>query len=192
MSGNGSPGIAAADAPWRTITISVASGGGTKARCGNCRVMAGTLPAAAGSGGGRGPARRADAGASGPRRLGLLRRVGGPGVRAVVGLALAADLEHLALLARAVDVELAAVALDDQERLAVALLAGVVDEHAVARAGDDLDVVVAGDLLRALALRRAARRAVLALSGGGLGRVVLLDGGGLDLGERRARRARGG
>src|SRR4051812_49492152 len=102
-----------------------------------------------------------------PRRGGSARAARARrGIR-VAGLALAADLVDLAVVARAVDVELAPVALDDQEGLAVALAARVVDEHPVARAGDDLDVAVTGDLLRALALRRA-RRGVLAAVGRGL------------------------
>src|SRR4051812_34505280 len=203
ISGNGSPGTAAADAPWRIITISVASGGGTNGRCGKRWVMAGSLPAATregsagGGGGGLGAGR---AGRARAARCGGVGRAGRAG-RARRGgvLALATDLVDGAVLAGAVDVELAPVALDDEERLAVALAAGVVDEHPVARATDDLDVAMARDPLRALALRRVARGG----GGGGRrrrrarggGRVVRAraraDGGGVRRGERGPGRARG-
>src|SRR6185312_13838633 len=78
---------------------------------------------------------------------------------------------------------------------AVAVVAGVVDEHPVARAGDDLLVGVALDRLGALALRGVGGGLALGLGrlGGRGGRGVLvlgaLDRCGLDLSERRARRA---
>src|SRR4051794_13559707 len=210
INGKGSSGTAAADAPWRIITISVASGGGTNGRCGKRWVMAGRVPAATrrGSAGGRGlgagragrarrsgRARRARAARSGGGgRAPPPRRGGGPppSGRPVDG----------AVLAGAVDVELAPVALDDEERLAVALAAGVVDEHPVARATDDLDVAMARDPLRALALRRVARGGGGGGGGGrrrrrarGGGRVVRAraraDGGGVRRGERGPGRARG-
>src|SRR4051794_5528507 len=115
--------------------------------------MAGTLPArgarspvAGSAGGGRaGLARRAGAGGARAGRAAALRGAGGA-LRRAGGGALAADLVHAAVVARAVDVELAAVALDDEERLAVAAVAAVVDEHPVARPADDLHVVVTVDL----------------------------------------------
>src|SRR3954454_8562930 len=214
INGKGSSGTAAADAPWRIITISVASGGGTNGRCGKRWVMAGRVPAATrggsagGSGLGAGRARGAGAarGGRGGRaaRSGrggraIRRGRGGGAARARRGgvLALAADLVDRAVLAGAVDVELAPVALDDEERLAVALAAGVVDEHPVARAADDLDVAVARDLLRALALRRVARgRGGGGRRRAGRGRRVVrararVHGGGVRRGERGAGRARG-
>src|SRR5215218_2166141 len=162
--------------------------------------MAGTLPAAARGGrarrsGGRGAAR------AGGGRAGLAGRAGAPrpgrarrGARAAAlrrarRRALTADLVHVAVGARAVDVELAAVALDDHERVAVAGVAAVVDEHPVARAAHDLHVVVTLDLLRALALGRGGRRRV-----GRLRLVLVLgvaDGRGLERGERGAALAAG-
>src|SRR5215210_6988112 len=157
--------------------------------------MAGTLPAAARGGralgsGGRGAARAGGGRAGLPGRArragragagGARRRARAAALRRPGGGALAADLVHVAVGARAVDVELAAVALDDQERVAVAVVAAVVDEHPVPRARDDLHVVVALDLLRALALRRRGRLRVGRL------RLLLvlavLDGRGLKAGE---------
>src|SRR4051794_9058428 len=139
--------------------------------------MAGTLPAAAR------PGRAARSGAGGRRRAGRAARArAGRALaaalrRAAVG-AVAADLVHGAVGAGAVDVELAAVALDDHERVAVAAVAAVVDEHPVARPADDLGVPVALHLLRLLALRGGRR-------GGGP------DRGGVRRGERGAGRARG-
>src|SRR4029078_7341972 len=139
-----------------------------------------TLPAGARSGGRRRPGRAG--GARGAR--GAARRRAAVGAR----VARAADLVDRPVLAAAVDVELPAVALDDEERLAVAPGAGVVDEHPVARAAHDLLVAVALDGLRALALRGVA--------GGGLGvrrlRLVgVLPRGGLELRVRGAVRAVG-
>src|SRR3954447_3520021 len=122
--------------------------------------MGGTLPArgangrASGAGGLAGGGRHARRGGrAGAGRGGRAGRVGrrAAALRGAGGGALAADLVHRAVVAGAVDVELATVALDDHERVAVAAVAGVVDEHAVARPADDLHVVVTVDLLGALA-----------------------------------------
>jgi len=59
------------------------------------------------------------------RRAGVLAR------GAVLGRAVPGD-DHAAVLAGAVDVQLAVLALDEHEGLAVARVARAVDEHAVA------------------------------------------------------------
>ena len=58
---------------------------------------------------------------------------------------LRAEADDLAVLAGAVDVILAAVVLDEDERLAVTRVAARVEVHAGARAGEDLGVVRARD-----------------------------------------------
>src|SRR3954451_18274922 len=153
--------------------------------------MAGTLPAAARGGRAGGSGGGGDARAGGARgglavRVGAARGRRPAPLRGALGLAPAADLVHGAVVAAAVDVELAPVALDDDERVAVAAVAGVVDEHAVARAADDLHVLVALDLLGLLALGRRGRLGV-----GRRRRVLVLgvaDGGGMGLREGGATR----
>src|SRR4051812_50091272 len=63
----------------------------------------------------------------------------------------------MAVLAAAVDVDSPAVLLHQHEGLAVAGVAGAVDEHAVARPADDLLVLLAGHGPRLLLGRRGGR-----------------------------------
>src|SRR3954453_23111789 len=107
----------------------------------------------------RGGARRlrADGGLSGGGRRrggGGRRRRRGRAARRVVRR----DLDDRAVLAAAVEVEGPARSPDDEEGLAVALVPGGVEEHPVARAADDVGVVVARDGRGALALGRLDRR----------------------------------
>jgi len=76
------------------------------------------------------------------------------GGRRVVVVLLARQADHEAVLAAPVDVVLAAVALDQHERHAVALVAARVEVHAVARPGGDVRVGVPLDGRGLLALRR--------------------------------------